>query len=166
MTPWWIDWPGPGRLGVSPRPRGGDWLADDLTSLRLHGVDVVVSALTPHEERELGLDEEERLAKAAGLGLVRMPIPDFAVPELNQVAPIFAQLAGRLASGVTIVAHCRMGVGRSPLIAASLLVTVGVDVEEAWHRVGLARGTRVPDTDAQLGWVERYAIWVRASSGG
>jgi hypothetical protein len=33
---------GPGRLSTMARPRGGDWLADELAALRRRGVDVLV----------------------------------------------------------------------------------------------------------------------------
>ena len=40
-----------------PRPRGGDWLADEIRSLRACGVDVLVSLLTGEEVGELDLAE-------------------------------------------------------------------------------------------------------------
>ena len=53
MSLYWIDREGV-RLGIMPRPRGNDWLSDDLRLLRQAGVDVIVSALTALEAEELG----------------------------------------------------------------------------------------------------------------
>jgi hypothetical protein len=164
MTPWWIDCPAPGRLAVCPRPRGGDWLADDLAALRRAGVDVLVSALTPPEEIELELADEKALARAAGLRFVRLPTADFGVPHLRAASAGLLALRNRLAEGATIAAHCRMGVGRSPLIAASLLVSLGVEPDDAWQRVEAARGLRVPDTDAQRQWAFSWDRWLRTGS--
>lgn len=45
--------------------------------------------------------------------------------------------------------HCRYGIGRASLLAAAVLVREGVDADEAWQRIGVARGHVVPDTDEQ-----------------
>src|ERR1700743_3176736 len=55
MKPYWINPGANGRLAIVPRPRGGDWLADDLHALRREGIDILVSLLTPSEVEELGL---------------------------------------------------------------------------------------------------------------
>ena len=41
----WVDGPWRGRLGILPRPRGGDWLRDETMAWREAGLDVVVSLL-------------------------------------------------------------------------------------------------------------------------
>jgi hypothetical protein len=38
---YWIERPWRGRLAIMPRPRGGDWLDDEIQSWRRSGVDVV-----------------------------------------------------------------------------------------------------------------------------
>ena len=48
----WIDGPWPGRLAIMPRPRGGDWLEEEIQSWRRSGVDLVVSLLTLEERNE------------------------------------------------------------------------------------------------------------------
>jgi hypothetical protein len=47
------------------RPRGGEWLADELGSLWHVGVDVLVCALTDPELRELGLTAEAAASHTA-----------------------------------------------------------------------------------------------------
>lgn len=34
---YWIPGPWPGRLGIVPRPRGGDWFEDEMRRLQLAG---------------------------------------------------------------------------------------------------------------------------------
>ena len=63
MNPYWIKTEGV-RLAIIPRPRGQDWLPDDISVLQRAGIDVVVSALTAAENEELGLVEESLAAKA------------------------------------------------------------------------------------------------------
>src|SRR5215472_3508891 len=51
----WIPGPWRGRLAVATRPRGGDWLEDELRSWREAGVDLSVSLLEPDEAAQLDL---------------------------------------------------------------------------------------------------------------
>jgi hypothetical protein len=66
MNPYWIKNEA-FQLGIIPRPRGQDWLADDIGALRQAGVDVIVSALTPAETEEWGLRDESRCCEHRGL---------------------------------------------------------------------------------------------------
>lgn len=54
----WIDASLPGRIAIMPRPRAGDWLADEVAGWRAEGVDVVVSLLEPHEVAGFGLQHD------------------------------------------------------------------------------------------------------------
>jgi len=44
---YWISGVERGRLAILPRPRCGDWLEDEIGSLRLAGIGCLVSLLTP-----------------------------------------------------------------------------------------------------------------------
>jgi hypothetical protein len=77
----WIEGPWPGWLAILPRPRGGDWLEDDIRSWQQAGLDLIVSLLTSDEIAELGLAEEARLCQASGLQFLSFPIVDRNVPS-------------------------------------------------------------------------------------
>src|ERR1700733_6459040 len=68
------------RLALMPRPRGGEYLADEIEGLTRLGVETVVSLLEPHEIRELDLAQAESLCVAAILQFISFPIPDRGVP--------------------------------------------------------------------------------------
>ncbi|MET7397899.1 tyrosine protein phosphatase [Dactylosporangium sp. NPDC005572] len=152
-----VDIPGPGRLSTMAKPRAGDWLADELTSLRTAGVDVLVCALTPAELHEVGLAGEPHAARAAGLEYVSIPIPDREVPDPSAVLPVLRGLAGRVREGAHVVTHCRIGIGRASLLAAGILALNGVPPEQAWPLLERARGLTVPDTQAQRAWPAELA---------
>jgi predicted protein tyrosine phosphatase len=147
-----VDLPGLGPLSTMAKPRGHDWLEDEMHALRRAGVDVLVCALTPPESEELGLAGEVQAAAAAGLRFVAVPIPDRTVPDAAAVLPVLRDLAGRSRAGAHVVTHCRFGIGRASLLAAAVLVLNGVDPETAWRRLEEARGLAVPDTPEQRRW--------------
>lgn len=154
---YWVSGPWPGRLGIVPRPRGGDWLADEVHSWRDSGLDVVTSLLTPEEVPELGLQEEAERSRAEGLEFHAFPIPDRGVPSSRaEMARLVKDLETALRSGKNVAVHCRQGIGRSSLVVASLLASAGEDPDEAFRRIEKARGTSVPDTDEQRAWVARH----------
>jgi protein-tyrosine phosphatase len=136
------------------RPRGGEWLEDEMTALREVGADVLVCTLTASEMRELDLTEEPIAAQNAGIRFVALPTPDRSIPELQPFRELIEELAKELRDGRHIVAHCRMGIGRSSMVVAALLMDTGMAPKDAWMAIRKARGMEVPDTPEQRTWVE------------
>lgn len=153
-----VDGPWQGTLALASRPRGGDWLEDEMGRWRRAGIDKVLSLLTPEEERDLDLKNEAREAKAHGMEFVSFPIPDRQVPKSEaKVVAALERLDGDLSSGKNVVLHCRQGIGRTGLLAAGLLVMKGFDPETAVKRLSAARGVPVPETKEQRRWIDHYA---------
>jgi protein-tyrosine phosphatase len=143
----------PGRLSTMPRPRGGEWLDDEMASLRREGVDMIVCLLTLDERAELELTGEPDAAQRAGIEFVHFPVVDFGVPDHTEVRPLLERLNQRLAEGGYVAVHCRGGIGRSSIIAGAILASQGNSAEDAWAMVSQARGIRVPETDEQRQWL-------------
>jgi protein-tyrosine phosphatase len=144
--------PAAGRLSTMPRPRGGDWLDQEMLAVRRAGVDVLVCLLTDTERAELGLAAEAGAAAGAGLEFHAFPITDFGVPDPGTIQPLLDLLTARLHVGRHVAVHCRGGIGRSSLIAAALLVRLGSPTEQAWQVITAARGVPVPETEQQRHW--------------
>ena len=155
---YWIAGPWPGRLAIMPRPRGADWLEDEIQSWRHAGVDVVVSLLTRDEQTELNLPDEEALCRANGIELVSFPIVDRSVPSSSEAfSELVIKLAEQLANGKNIAVHCRQGIGRAALVAICVLILSGLEPAAAMERVGVARGCSVPETPEQRRWITDFA---------
>jgi protein-tyrosine phosphatase len=155
---YWIAGPWPGKLAIAARPRGGDWLQDEMRSWQNAGVNTVLSLLTSDEEQDLDLTSESRVVKLEGMKFLSLPIPDRQVPTSpSQVAPVLDELDAELASGKNAVVHCRQGVGRSGMMAACLLVMRGKDPRSAVIELERARGTSAPETVEQRSWIDLYA---------
>jgi len=160
MSPYlyWIDANSPGRLAITSRPRGGDWLEDEVEAWRKNGVDVVVSLLTPDEVKELGLTSESVVAEARGIRFLSFPIKDREVPASQaQTEAFIDKVREVLESGRNVAIHCRQSVGRSGLIAAALLIVKGATAEEAIRRISSARGLAVPETVEQVRWLTQFS---------
>lgn len=155
---YWIDGLWPGKLALSARPRGGDWLEDEIVAWKRNGVDVVLSLLTDDEERELDLANEASTVRRQEMEFLSLPIPDRQVPySETEVAAILDAVNSALTAARNVVIHCRQGVGRSGLVAACLLASKGLDSRAAVQKVSTARGTDVPETPEQRQWIDHYA---------
>jgi protein-tyrosine phosphatase len=154
----WVDGPWPGKLAVAARPRGGDWLEDEIANWHRAGIDTVLSLLTSEEEQSLDLTSEASAVKAQGMHFMQLPIADRQVPgSETEVSAALEKLNARLSSGRNVIVHCRQGVGRSGLVAACLLVTNGLDAKTAVKKVSTARGVPIPETKEQRQWIDHYA---------
>lgn len=161
---YWLEGPWQGRLAIMPRPRGGDWLEDEVRAWKQTGVDVVVSLLMPEENTDLDLEKEAELCQAAGLQLISFPLVDRSVPpSLQKTLNVVRLLEPFLTAGKTVAIHCRQGIGRAGLLAACLLVLAGVNAEAAFRRLSDARGCQVPETSDQRRWVVDFAGSLAAS---
>lgn len=154
----WIAGPWPGRLAISARPRGGDWLEDEIRDWRDAGIEFVVSLLMPDEVSDLNLDREQTVCEANGLRFLSLPIVDRGVPSSeSNASKLIAQLDAELSRGVNINVHCRQGLGRAGMIASSLLIEKGVAPDQAIRRVSKTRGSPVPETSEQRDWIDHFA---------
>lgn len=154
---YWISGPWPGRLAIVPRPRGGDWLADEVHSWRDASLDVVVSLLTPEEIAEFELEQEENWCQVHGLQFHSFPIPDRGVPaSRTALVDLVISLEKALGASKGVAVHCRQGIGRSGLVTATLLVAAGEAPEIALEGISRARGRPVPDTLEQSDWVQAF----------
>lgn len=157
-TVYWIEGPWQGRLAIVPRPRGGGWLEDEVKGWREEGIDVVVSALTAQERNDLELTDEEDAVRAEGMDYRNLPIEDRSTPSSMQAIEGLARAVETLvASGKNVAFHCRQGIGRSSLLAASVLLMGGVDLDTALSRIRESRGCPVPETSEQANWLKRFA---------
>lgn len=142
-----------------PRPRGNDWLEDEIKSLQLQGVHVLVSLLTPSEVRELELEQEARQCKQYAIQFYSYPIVDRSIPDSTSKFMEKAKILHTLLSkGKGIAIHCRQGIGRSSLMAGTILMLNGCTSEEAFQHIESARLRPVPDTDEQRQWLKKIDI--------
>jgi protein-tyrosine phosphatase len=143
------------KIGIMPRPRGNDWLEEEIIQLKKQNVGILVSLLEQQEINELGLKKQEPLCGKHDLEYANFPIVDRGVPDKNaKIDSLIDQLLKKIQGGNSVVIHCRMGIGRSSIVAACVLLKTGFKTDQILQKITTARGLKVPDTDMQVQWIK------------
>ena len=147
-----------------PGDAGGLWLCgkhfigpDPEAALRKTGA---TSAVCLSQERELAdryPDYVAWLAANAGGRAVWFPVPDLHAPEAELAAELVDGLRRRIEAGDVLLVHCGAGIGRAGTIAAALLMSMGVDLDEAVAIVAANRPMAGPEAGAQRDMLEALA---------
>jgi protein-tyrosine phosphatase len=150
---YWVD----PHLAVMPRPRGGDWLTDEIAAWAKAGLNVVVSLLEEDEVAELELADEAAHCQATGMTFLSFPIADRGVPSsAEECRKVIAELVHHRREGRKIGVHCRQGIGRASLVAACVLTQEGISPADGFALIASCRGRTVPDTPEQVRWLEGW----------
>jgi protein-tyrosine phosphatase len=162
--------PGCGLIGVTFAP--GKWQADaatgswrrdlgaDLDVIAAWSAKAVVTLLEKHEMADLKVSDLGDEVLRRKMEWLHLPVRDFGVPSASFEAEWPAQserLRAMLKSDENIVVHCKGGLGRAGMIAARLLVDLGVGPGEAMARVRLARPGAI-ETRKQEEWVRKGSM--------
>lgn len=155
MRIYWINQFSNGKLGMMARPKGNDWLEDEIKKLQLFNVNCVVSLLENHEIEDLDIEQEEKLCQKYGIQYINYPIPDRNIPDEKSYLRLISEIDNQLKSGQKIVVHCRMGIGRTSVICAGILIKNGIKSNEVFDILSEIRTLKVPDTQEQYDWIQR-----------
>ena len=159
--------PSHGRIGITFCPgkhdrmaHTGAWARDlnlDLDAINKWGATLVLTLVEPAELTALKVPQLGEEVRKRGLVWHHLPIADFSVPDDDfekQWATHGKEIRARLRAGEDIVVHCKGGLGRAGMIAARLLVELGMDPEHAVHAVRNARKGAI-ETPSQLALVRQ-----------
>jgi protein-tyrosine phosphatase len=150
----------PGKHGASTRYPGRMYdrdLASDLRALREAGVVRLVLLVDDDELARWGEIEIVAIAEAAGVEVIRRPMPD-GQPPSSQAA--MDEIVERIDEGRSVghvAVACMGGVGRTGTVVACALVAHGVRPDRAIRRVRAVRHPQAVETDAQERFVRAYA---------
>jgi protein-tyrosine phosphatase len=141
----------------------GQWKRDleaDLLHLRRHyRIERILSLLDPSEYRGLGIAGYPLRVVDHGFELLEHPVPDGGVPaDAETFLTMLDEQLEALRSGVRLLVHCRSGLGRTGLVAATLLVRGGwVPVDEVVDYLRSRRRNAVEHA-SQKAWVRDHAL--------
>lgn len=142
------------KIGTMARPRGNDWLYDEIKWLKIREVDCLVSLLEKSEEWELGLQEEKEICEKWEIEFINFPIQDVNTPkDEDNFINLSKALANKIIENKKVVIHCRMGIGRASILAAATMINLGFDAKDIFEIIGKYRKLKVPDTEEQKDWI-------------
>ncbi|WP_196887983.1 dual specificity protein phosphatase family protein [Aureivirga sp. CE67] len=145
---------GENKIGIMARPRGNDWLEDEIKWLKIREVDCLVSLLEKSEQWELGLKNEKELCEKNQIEFINFPIKDVSIPDNEKDFIILVkELTNQIRESKKVVIHCRMGIGRSSLLAAAIMINLGMNEKGIFDRIREYRKLEVPDTEEQKNWL-------------
>jgi protein-tyrosine phosphatase len=150
---YWVNNLVEGNLAIVPAPRPENPLDEALLAWKDEGVDIVVSLVEDVEMPGL-LAAERDLCRELDLEFIWFPVRDkTAPPSSDAVFELATRLAKEMSAGKSAAIHCRAGIGRSAVLAACVLVCLGIEAAVALDMIAEARGAEVPETEGQRQWV-------------
>lgn len=138
--------PGWGRLLISCCPGRTDLehiLSEDIEALQRAGASAVLTLTEMDELEELEVPGLGAAVRAAGMDWYHLPIVDYGAPDANWEIgwyEVGRAIRDRVRAGRDVHMHCRAGCGRSGMVAARLMVELGIcAADDAIRRVRFAR---------------------------
>jgi protein-tyrosine phosphatase len=138
----------------------GAWqrdLALDLDVIANWGASLVLTLLEPAELTALKVPDLGPEVERRGMLWRHLPIADYSIPSAffeQQWLLEGAEIRALLRQGQHVLVHCKGGLGRAGMMAARLLVELGMEPEEAIRSVRQARSGAI-ETPAQMALVRR-----------
>lgn len=156
----------PGKRGISFRYPGRTYRRDldhDFALLSAAGVERLILLVEDAELRHWSNPRIVERGSAAGVTVLRHPIPDGQPPDsTTEMQRILAEIREGRALGNVAVA-CMGGVGRTGTVAACALLEGGMTPDEAIATVRAVRHPSAVETAEQEGFVRSYAAASQAA---
>lgn len=159
--------PSHGRIGITFCPgkhdvmaHTGAWARDldvDLDAISEWGAKLILTLVEPTELNTLKVPHLGDAVLKRGLDWRHLPIADYSVPTDEfeaQWTTHGREIRTLLRKGEDILVHCKGGLGRAGMIAARLLVELGMAPDDAIRHVRSAR-TGAIETPSQLALVRK-----------
>lgn len=159
--------PNHGRIGITFCPgkhdrfaHTGAWERDlgvDLDAISAWGAKLILTLVEPSELKALNVPQLGHEIRRRRIEWRHLPIADYSVPTIafeQQWVTHGQEIRTMLRDGHDVLVHCKGGLGRAGMIAARLLVELGMDPEEAILSVRRERRGAI-ETPAQLALVRR-----------
>jgi ADP-ribosyl-[dinitrogen reductase] hydrolase len=145
---------------TDPAAMSGPWARDldiDLDAIADWGAVAVVTLIEDHEFRTLKVPTLGAAVARRHMDWFHLPIRDVSIPDggfEKAWQDVGQGLRARLRDGAKVLVHCRGGLGRAGMIAARMLIDLGLEPRNAINRVRAVR-PRAIETPEQEAYVLR-----------
>ncbi|MHA3053472.1 phosphatase domain-containing putative toxin [Acinetobacter sp. ANC 4640] len=147
------------KLIFTPCPGTQDTpLNDALMTLKSAGVDALITVMPDSELAENNVSNIAELCEQHGLAWFHLPVADDCAPQADFESKWENQkpeILHRLKDGERIAIHCKGGSGRTGLIAAVLLTSLGLPLAEATTQIQALRPKALKHP-VHVSWISEF----------
>lgn len=159
-----IDWlhfdkPIDGKVGLTILPGRKDFSRDlwaDVEEIKRQGVSKIVNLISHDEYNYFGVNKLDEAYTKADFDVLHLPILDQMTPSLKEAHHCIDTISKWVKAGEKVMIHCAGGLGRSGLIAACYLKSIGYDSNTAIDIVRTSRSPRAIESKQQEEFVRNY----------
>lgn len=143
-------------------------LTNDLAHLKQHhGVTTIVCLLNVAELATYKLRNYVDVCTREGFEVVSFPIVEMRPPEnLEQTLDIVDFVVNSLSKRETVLAHCKGGLGRAGLLAACVMLRLGIvsTPQDAISKVRQLRSKSAIETTRQEEFIHKFSVFIGKSA--
>jgi protein-tyrosine phosphatase len=148
-----------GKLMLHSLPGRYESFTNFMTEMKMSKVNTIVCLVEKNEILRLS-PEYARAIIPAEIEIINYPIPDFGTPDPKTFPHIINNIKEQLISGKNILIHCGSGIGRTGLIATSVIISLGSNISQARHSVAVTGARGGGETIEQQKFTEWYASMI------
>lgn len=130
----------------------------DLTFIRDQGVTAIVPLITDDELHDFGVDDLIDQYNKFGFNTKRLPIKDQMTSSQEEMKELVLWIKDRIHNKEKVLIHCVGGLGRSGMVAASLLRSLGKKSNVAIQDIRNSRSPRAIESSDQELFVKNFEI--------
>lgn len=130
-------------------------LMTDITSIRTWGAAIWLNLMEDQDLKSVNLDPSyfADAITSSGFEYIHYPIVDGSIPDSESTIywhdHLSYRLHDQLRNGQNLLIHCRGGLGRTGMIAARLLVEMGLEPSLAVKTVRIARAGAIENIEQE-----------------
>jgi protein-tyrosine phosphatase len=121
---------------------------------------IVLSLLEEHELSHLGAKSLLKELSVKNIQWMRFEIENFGVPKFSQYALLNQNIntvSNDIINGKNILIHCMAGLGRTGMIAALILIKLGIDINQSIKLIRNIRPGSI-ETEEQEKFVRNFKL--------
>ncbi len=131
-------------------------LFQDIMEIKKHNIDSIVTLVTKDEMDSYGVPDLLEQYHKCGIECIHRPVVDQKVPSKEDIEAINTFINSKLKKNSKILIHCVGGLGRSGLVAACYLKSIGYNSEDAVRIIRETRTSRAIESKEQEKFVYNY----------
>lgn len=133
-----LPWPLPGEVFRSAMPFSSyDPGGELVQEFKRKRISLVVMLTTDREAQRFSGHDLRSIYASEGIKVCHLPIPDFSVPEADELEQVIVEALDQINQGESVAVHCHAGIGRTGMFLACLAKRgLEISAEEAvsWVR--------------------------------